>query len=103
MVLQNIPDILQDLVHVLVVVILESLHCLLRLTLFQVVHFELVVVQQLQVIVNLGITFLSRFDELVVTLPVVICGAVGVVEGVGQFGHVVDVCTLDSGFEVVSH
>lgn len=54
-------------------------------------------------IINLSIALLSRFDELIVTLPVIVRGAVGVVECVGQFGHVVDVGSLDSGFEVVSH
>ena len=103
MVFENVPHIFQDLVHVLIVMVFEGFHGLFCFTLFEVIHFKLVVIEKFQVVINFSITLLSGFDELTVFFTVIVIGAVGVFEGIGQFGDVVNICSFHSCFKIVSH
>lgn len=82
---QDVFDVFEDLVHVLVVVVFEGSHCLFCLAFFKVVHFELVVVQEFEVVIDFDVALFAGFDEFTDSIGgVFVGGTVGVVEGVGE-------------------
>ena len=103
-VFQNVSNVFENLVHVLVVMVFKGFHGLFSFAFLEVVHFEFVVVEQFEVIIDFSITLLSGLDELVVPVAVIlISGTVGVVECVRELGDIVDVGSFDSGFKIASH
>ena len=83
--------------------VFKGFHGLFCFTLFEVIHFELVVIEKFQVVINFSITLLSGFDELTVFLAVIVIRVVGVFESIGQLGDVVNIRSFHSCFKIVSH
>jgi hypothetical protein len=68
MVLKDVSNILQYLVHVLVVMILERFESLLGFAFFKVLHLKLVVSKEFEMVLNLNVALFARFYEFVQTI-----------------------------------
>lgn len=84
--------------------VFKCFHGLFGFAFFEVVHFELVIVQKFQVVVDLNIALFSWFDELTDSLALhIVSWTVGIVEGIWKSGDIIYIGSLDTSFKVVSH